>query len=617
MTEVYIPDGVVLGGLNRYADTWNTSGGIFNGCVNLTTIRLPNDLVYLPESTFKDCLKLSQIDIPSTVTTLGHMAFWGCSSLTSVVLPSSLNEFEKNGSWYANNVYGEGNIAFGCCTNLVSVQLSSSMKEIPSSMFALCQNLTSITIPDTVTAIEKQAFYHCSKLSTIKFSKCLTTIGSSAFECCDGLQSLELPLGLNSIDACGFAGCIGLQVLHLPRSLKSTTLNFEISEYYGRYYYNSWDEAFSQCVNLRDITINEDILTKGVAKIFPDSKEIEKITVHDDMEYVPEEAFMGMELLQEVIFSGRVSQINTAAFKNCINLKSVTLPQGLQGINGNAFENCSSLSSIYLPASLSWLSNNSFSGCYFKDIVIDPANTSFKLVDGQIVNMVSGGVYYTPSIGVKIVETSVREDDPTILDVTYIMQGNYDKVDVRALAFEDGTRSWAKVVRPETFVNTPAGTPSVIGDGVGVNVTNVLSWKVSSDYTNNLAKLKMEIFVQTDDLLPMEFMTIPAYNGKPALEFSRNTLTDANVMNALYWLYADNDSGLTLSGGVLKNGSSTLAQNNTLYSTSYRQNAADYVIRKMGYQRLTTANYLDYVNSETRLGLSPSGIRQYAVKEVE
>jgi hypothetical protein len=318
-----------------------------------------------------------------------------------------------------------------------------------------------------------------------------------------------------------------------------------------------------------------------------------------------------------------VETIGANAFLNCSQLKNIVFPEGLTSIGASAFKNCT-LESIVLSDKVTSIGTEAFIGCYLKDIVVASQNPVFKVVDGQLLNVSSGNVIYSPKIEVNVIDTSVRENDPTILDVKYIILSVLDKVNVRALAFEDGTRSWAKVVRPETFVNTPTSAASVIGDNVGVNVTNAFSWKVSSDYTNNLAKLKVEIFVQTDDLLPLDLMTIPAYNGNPALEFSRNTLTDANVMNALYWLYADNDSGLTLSGGELKFGSVMLAKNDALqywvnsWSTrDLRENAADYVLRKMGYQRLTTANYLDYVNSETRLGLSPSGIRQYAVKEVE
>lgn len=81
---------------------------------------------------------------------------------------------------------------------------------------------------------------------------------------------------------------------------------------------------------------------------------------------------------------------------------------------------------------------------------------------------------------------------------------------------------------------------------------------------------------------------------------------------AFLWLYADKDPGLTLANGALKNGTTQLASGT---STS-NPNAIRYIYSKMGYQLLTGAA-LNYANSETRLGLSPSGVRQYAYKIVE
>lgn len=62
-----------------------------------------------------------------------------------------------------------------------------------------------------------------------------------------------------------------------------------------------------------------------------------------------------------------------------------------------------------------------------------------------------------------ILSSKMRETDPTVMDVSYIVLANKDAVKVRALAFENGERSFWKVVRPETFIE---GTDKNIGDGI-------------------------------------------------------------------------------------------------------------------------------------------------------
>jgi hypothetical protein len=97
-----------------------------------------------------------------------------------------------------------------------------------------------------------------------------------------------------------------------------------------------------------------------------------------------------------------------------------------------------------------------------------------------------------------ILSCLVRKNDPTILDVKYIVYSQNPTVNVRALAFQDGERSFLKVVRPETFVKDSSGkdTAQNIGDNIPANVEHTLSWKVSADWATDLAKVKFEVLVK-------------------------------------------------------------------------------------------------------------------------
>lgn len=213
----------------------------------------------------------------------------------------------------------------------------------------------------------------------------------------------------------------------------------------------------------------------------------------------------------------------------------------------------------------------------------------------------------------QIISSVIRENDPTIMDVVYKVTSSKPTVKIRALAFEDGTRSFAKVVRPETFVD---GTAPANWDAVEANGEHTLSWKVSSDWATRLAKVKFEILASEGDLLPLELRTIPASDQYGKMKVSWNAISESQVFDALLWLYADKDPGLTLANGALKNGTTQLASG----TSTYNPNVISYIYSKMGYQLLTGAP-LNYANSETRLGLSPGGYydgaRQYAYKIVE
>lgn len=218
---------------------------------------------------------------------------------------------------------------------------------------------------------------------------------------------------------------------------------------------------------------------------------------------------------------------------------------------------------------------------------------------------------------VDILSSSVRENDPTILDVVYKVTSKKQTVKVRVLAFEDGERSFAKAVRPETFVPDTNGIATVnsVGDNVTPNMEHTISWRVSSDWQTKLAKVRFEVLSCEDELLPLEFMTIPASDQYGKMKISCNEIMGGQLIDSLYWLYAEKDSDLTLSAGMLKANGTAVAQDAGFDNDTQREAAASFIFGKMGYQRMTGA-ILNYANQETRLGLSPSGSRQYAYKMV-
>ena len=179
-----------------------------------------------------------------------------------------------------------------------------------------------------------------------------------------------------------------------------------------------------------------------------------------------------------------------------------------------------------------------------------------------------------------IISSQVRANDPTVLDVVYRVTSDKPTVNVRALAFEDGERSFWKVVRPETFID---GTAANIGDNIAANVEHTLSWKVSSDWATDLAKVKFEILTSEQGQLPLDWVKIPGVNGVPDIEVSYNSQTDSNVINALYWYYASSVNDLTIDDGYLKNTNGVTLVSRTTVSDKFA--AIVYIADKMGLEQ--------------------------------
>ena len=185
-----------------------------------------------------------------------------------------------------------------------------------------------------------------------------------------------------------------------------------------------------------------------------------------------------------------------------------------------------------------------------------------------------------------IVSSQVRANDPTVLDVVYRVTSDKPTVNVGALAFEDGERSFWKVVRPETFID---GTAANIGDNIAANVEHTLSWKVSSDWATDLAKVKFEILTSEQGQLPLDWVKIPGVNGVPDIEVSYNSQTDSNVINALYWYYASGVNDLTIDDGYLKNTNGVTLVSRTSISDKFA--SIEYAADKMGLEMFTGPLY--------------------------
>ena len=200
-----------------------------------------------------------------------------------------------------------------------------------------------------------------------------------------------------------------------------------------------------------------------------------------------------------------------------------------------------------------------------------------------------------------VISSSMRDNDPTILDVTYIVLSPDSVVNVRALAFEDGERSFLKVVLPESFVDD---TQSNIGDSIAANIPHKLSWKVSQDWKSDLAKVRFEILAAGQCKLPMSLINIPATDKSPALQIVYNTPTKENLLNALFWYYAEHDPNLRNDNGYLYS-TELSSKGDLLFKWAepvHMGYAAKYVYNKMGYEALS-GEILSFARYATRKSL--------------
>ena len=83
---------------------------------------------------------------------------------------------------------------------------------------------------------------------------------------------------------------------------------------------------------------------------------------------------------EQVLFKGRVIEIDNYAFRNCSLIKSVVIPEGIISIGDYSFENCKNLEHIVLPQSLKSIGRGAFRHCEkLKSIVLPSTVTSLSV----------------------------------------------------------------------------------------------------------------------------------------------------------------------------------------------------------------------------------------------
>ena len=599
-------------------------GSAFRDCSGLTGIILPSGIVLIENNAFYGCSGLLNVSLPGTLTYIGSYAFYGCSGLASVAIPDTVTSMD----YYA----------FKNCSALQSVTLSRNLTSIPYECFRGCSSLQSILLPAGLTSIGNYAFYDCTALADVALPNGLTSIGSGAFYNCDSFTRFDIPATVESIGAHMIRACDNLKTITVAAGNKNCkVVNNCLVSYSG-------STLLAVPFGCAAVDIPQGV-TAIPENMFYDDDNLVSVTIPQGVTSIGSSAFYSCNKLAAVEIPVGCTMVGNEAFCSCNSLAQVSLPDGLTSIGSYAFCNCSP-AEIILPASVTTVGSDAFSGGNYtsrrvvllgappsgiaNSYLLSSSNVSYPREHGaawlEILNNINkfNGYNQTNKPEVEYVSVAVRESDPTILDVTYRVKSAKPTVKVRALAFKDGVRSFANVVRPETFIE---GTEVNVGDAISANAEHKLTWRVSSDWQIDLAKVKFEVLAVEEDLLPLELVTIPANGTNRAMEISWSAITEAQVFDALLWLYADKTAGLTLVEGVLKDGDNIVAYGTTASTISGRswQNingttayyyftmAPAYVFSKMGFSTLS-GDTLTYANAMTRLGLSPDGVRQYAYR---
>lgn len=304
----------------------------------INSVQLPSTLKYIGDRAFQNqypYINLSEMNLPEGLISIGSYAFES-TDLKEITIPSSVESV--------------GSYAFSK-TKIETAVIESGIKEINDYAFNSCSSLKTVTIGDNIQKMGTHVFSNDTALTDVTIGDGTEEIGERAFEGDRALLNVTIGEGLKDLQCRTFANCTFLKKIDLPDSLTSISSDaFSDSALMENglsplKYADNWLIGYnSNNTDDSEVTVKKG--TVGIASNALYKHQMETLNLPDSLKY-----------------------INSGAISYTGNLKTVTLPQGLERIETYAFIS-SGFSEITIPESVEYIGKYALWDCNLEKITI-------------------------------------------------------------------------------------------------------------------------------------------------------------------------------------------------------------------------------------------------------
>ena len=262
-----------------------------------------------------------------------------------------------------------------------------------------CKDLTGVSLPNTIEEIYEAGFYGCEKLTSIALPSSLKKIGRAAFSF-SGLKEVTIPSSVEIIEQQAFGALSTLERVNIADL--AAWCSVDVAS--GAFDTNENLRFYVDGKLLTDLVIPNEVTTIS-PNVFNGFKQLQTVTIHENVDSIGDNAFFGCSGLTRVNISDlkawchirfgetyqhQLVSISSVAnplfyaqhlFINGNEPTELSIPEGTERIGNGAFAQWKTPVMVHLPQSLHTIDRFAFQGCTSINKVYVPSLRSYCDID--------------------------------------------------------------------------------------------------------------------------------------------------------------------------------------------------------------------------------------------
>lgn len=366
ITKVKLPEGI----------KWIGEGAFF-GCSNLLEIEFPKGLEEIGERVFEKCISLRQIE--TDAKQIGKAAFAFCIKLKKV-------QFSK-----VNRLSNE--VLEGC--ECLESCICENTETVGEKSFCGCRKLKEFDF-SKIISVNFHGFQECDSLQKVTFHK-EVSLAAYAFQDCGKLEEIELLDNIKTISLreYAFSGCTALRMIkHQEKEWKLKNYQDIFTENFPEIVKLLFCSAFScfevqQEENIsgyqgtgRIVKIPQGI-RKIEAEVFRDMIMLEEVEIPKSVEYIGARAFHGTKWIKKQQKKNPLVVVNQMILDGSCCMGKVIVPEDIRFVCGWAFANGMGIEKIQFLGNQTKVEEYAFRNCIFLKQMEMPDGTSISFTGIQ------------------------------------------------------------------------------------------------------------------------------------------------------------------------------------------------------------------------------------------